>query len=177
LALANLIGGLIVTNETVGKEFLMADTLELERFLPYRLSVLSNLVSRLIADLYEDRFDLKLPEWRVMAVLARRSGLTASEVAEATAMDKVAISRAVSRLLEMKRIVTTPDRTDGRRVHLALSAKGVAVYKEVAPLARSVEEALIAALPATEQDALDRILTRLTAAGRTLHFTVHADAA
>jgi len=51
----------------------MADhlPLELERFLPYRLSILSNRVSQQIAREYQDRFDLSMTEWRVMAVLAR----------------------------------------------------------------------------------------------------------
>jgi hypothetical protein len=45
--------------------------LELERFLPYRLSILSNTVSQSIAAEYQDRFELSMTEWRVMAVLGR----------------------------------------------------------------------------------------------------------
>ena len=45
-----------------------APALNLERFLPYRLSVLSNTVSSRIAKSYA-RFQLTIPEWRVMAVL------------------------------------------------------------------------------------------------------------
>jgi hypothetical protein len=41
--------------------------LDLDRFLPYRLSVLSNRVSDAIAKAYSDRFGLTIPEWRVMA--------------------------------------------------------------------------------------------------------------
>ena len=70
--------------------------LELEHFLPYRLSILSNAVSQAIADDYQRRFDLSMTEWRVMAVLARFDGLSAREVAERTLMDKVAVSRALS---------------------------------------------------------------------------------
>ncbi|HEY6940450.1 helix-turn-helix domain-containing protein, partial [Dokdonella sp.] len=81
----------------------MADhaPLELERFLPYRLSILSNRVSQAIAREYQDRFDLSMTEWRVMAVLARYDGhgLSASEVAARTEMDKVAVSRALTRLV------------------------------------------------------------------------------
>ena len=78
--------------------------LELEGFLPYRLSVLSNTVSQAIAAEYEQRFGLSVTEWRVMAVLGRYTGISAREVAERTAMDKVAVSRAVARLLESGRI-------------------------------------------------------------------------
>ncbi len=54
------------------------NVLELERFLPYRLSVLSNTVSQAIAATYERRFALTITEWRVMAVLGRYDGLSES---------------------------------------------------------------------------------------------------
>lgn len=140
------------------------EPLQLERFLPYRLSVLSNTVSRAVAQLYEDRFDLKLPEWRVMAVLGRFPGRTASEIVETTAMDKVAISRAVKRLVDMGRVTVEGDPRDARRQRLSLSARGHAIYRQVVPLARSVEERLLATLSPADRDAIDRMLTRLTAA-------------
>ena len=79
--------------------------LELERFLPYRLSILSNRISQAIAREYQSRFDLSMTEWRVMAVLARfdSDGLSASEVAARTEMDKVAVSRALARLVAARR--------------------------------------------------------------------------
>ena len=82
----------------------VTDRIELERFLPYRLSVLTNLVSGAIADVYQQRFNLTIPEWRVIAVLARHPGVSAAEVAAHTRMDAVAVSRAVTRLLRAGRI-------------------------------------------------------------------------
>ena len=73
--------------------------LHLEKFLPYRLSVLSNTVSSAIAAAYFMNFGLSIPEWRVMAVLAANPGLSAAEVTARTAMDKVAVSRAVKSLI------------------------------------------------------------------------------
>src|SRR5438445_5347964 len=72
--------------------------LELERFLPYRLSVLTNRISTAIARVYVRRFGLTVPEWRVMAVLGRFGEMPANAVCERTAMDKVRVSRAVARL-------------------------------------------------------------------------------
>ena len=51
--------------------------LQLEHFLPYRLSILSNTISQAIADDYQSRYDISMTEWRVMAVLARFEGLSA----------------------------------------------------------------------------------------------------
>src|SRR5689334_12108617 len=98
-----------------------AATLELDRFLPYRLSVLSNIVSTAIAGAYQDRFGLTIPEWRVMAVLAMNPGLSAAEVAQRTAMDKVAVSRAVASLLKERRIAREMARSDRRRSLLKLA--------------------------------------------------------
>src|SRR3954469_13741602 len=79
--------------------------LDLEHFLPYRLSVLSNRISSAIAREYSQRFGLGVTEWRVMAVLGRYPGLSANQVATRTAMDKVAVSRAVARLLDAGRLL------------------------------------------------------------------------
>src|SRR6185503_14078652 len=112
-----------------------ADRLILERFLPYRLSILSNRVSRAIAARYAKAFDLTIPEWRIIAVLGRRPGLTAKEVAEATEMDKVAVSRAVSRLMAARRVRASADKEDARRQRLSLTAQGEDVHARIAPIA------------------------------------------
>src|SRR6476469_4722707 len=98
-----------------------AAALELEGFLPYRLSVLSNRVSSAIARVYSERFALGVTEWRVMAVLGRYPDLSASEVAQRTAMDKVAVSRAVASLLASGRLQRDIHGDDRRRSVLRLS--------------------------------------------------------
>jgi DNA-binding MarR family transcriptional regulator len=136
-------------------------TLELEHFLPYRLSVLSNLVSGAIARVYSERFDLGVTEWRVMAVLGRYPGLSASEVAQRTAMDKVAVSRAVASLLDSGRLERETHGDDRRRSVLRLSAAGQAIYREVAPMALDFEQRLLAGMDAAERALLFRLLDRL----------------
>lgn len=150
------------------------DTIDLDRFIPYRLSVLTNLVSSTIADAYQRRFGLSIPEWRVLAVLARYPRLSAAEVAELTRMDAVAVSRAVARLAAAGRLRRAMSREDRRRSVLSVSAAGAAVYREVAPLALGYEHELLAALDATERAALDRALDALTARARALSTTRHA---
>ena len=136
-------------------------TLDLERFLPYRLSVLSNTVSEALAALYGERFNLSVTQWRVIAVLGRYPDLSAVEVAERTRMDKVAVSRAVARLLESGRIEREFDDDDRRRSVLRLSEAGYAVYDEVAPLALDFERHVLGGMPAEERDLLFRLLDRL----------------
>ena len=135
--------------------------LDLEYFLPYRLSVLSNTISAAIARDYGERFGLAVTEWRVLAVLGRYDGLSAVEVAERTAMDKVAVSRAVNSLLKSGRIKRGTHADDKRRSVLALSAKGRRVYDEVAPTALRYERELLAVLDGEERVWLERILDKL----------------
>ncbi|HXP00697.1 MAG TPA: MarR family winged helix-turn-helix transcriptional regulator [Luteibacter sp.] len=137
--------------------------LELENFLPYRLSILSNTVSQSIAAEYQDRFELSMTEWRVMAVLGRFAELSAREVAERTAMDKVAVSRAVARLVEAGRVDRSIHDGDKRRSVLKLSEAGWAIHDEVAPMARSHERDLLAKLDETERAQLNRIIDKLLA--------------
>lgn len=145
-----------------------AELLVLEDFLPYRLSILSNRVSRAIATRYAKTFGLTIPEWRIIAVLGRRPGLTAKEVAEATEMDKVAVSRAVARLVEAKRVAARADAQDARRQILSLTAQGESVHARIAPIALAAEEKLLSALDVRERTQLDALLDRLLKAAKEL---------
>lgn len=145
-----------------------SELLVLEEFLPYRLSILSNRVSRAIARRYAKTFDLTIPEWRVIAVLGRRPGLTAKEIAEATEMDKVAVSRAVARLTAARRISARPDPQDARRQLLSLTREGEAVHARIAPIALASEEKLLAELTPRERMQLDELIERLLQAAAKL---------
>ena len=140
----------------------MNDLLILDRFLPYRLSVLSNTVSTAIANRYTERFDLRIPEWRVLAVLGMQPGLSAADVAARTAMDAVAVSRAVTRLLKQGRLERSYTSQDRRRSELRLSEHGQRVYEEIVPIARAYERTLLDGLDVTQRLELDRLLQLLT---------------
>lgn len=135
--------------------------MDLDRFLPYRLSVLSNTVSAALAGAYARRFALTIPQWRVIAVLARSPGLSAAAVAERTAMDKVAVSRAVAGLTRSGRVRRVLAASDRRRSVLTLTARGLAVYRQIVPLALAYERRLLGELSASEQAQLDQLLNRL----------------
>ncbi|MBM4228506.1 MAG: winged helix-turn-helix transcriptional regulator [Gammaproteobacteria bacterium] len=142
--------------------------LRLETFLPYRLSVLANEVSTRLASVYAERFGLTIPEWRVMAVLGEATDVSADFVCDKTGMDRVTVSRAVSRLLVKRHILRRFCRDDRRRSRLALSASGRRIYDQIVPLARRYEEALSAVLEPAERATLDRLISRLQARARVL---------
>jgi DNA-binding MarR family transcriptional regulator len=135
---------------------------DLEHFLPYRLSLLANTVSQGIAHGYERPHGLNVTQWRVLAVLGRYPGSTASEIAERTAMDKVAISRAVAALESRQLLSRRTDGTDRRRQRLYVDeGPGQAVLHQVIPLARAYEAALSEALEPGELKLLNDLMQRL----------------
>lgn len=141
----------------------MDDELILENFLPYRLAVLSNTVSTTVARAYDRRFNVSIPEWRVIAVLGRFPGLSAVEVAERTLMDKVAVSRAVTKLIKNGRIDREFADADKRRSILNLSEEGKKLHDEIAAVALQFERDLLQGFSSEELDNLNSIMERLLA--------------
>ncbi|NCF51952.1 MarR family transcriptional regulator [Gammaproteobacteria bacterium] len=146
----------------------MKEELILEEFLPYRLSVLSHTISTTIAKAYEKQFGISIPEWRVIAILGRFPGLSAVEVADRTMMDKVAVSRAVSKLIETGRIDREFADADRRRSILNLSDEGRRVHNEVAPLALAFERELLNGIDAGDLGVFDTVINELLEKARRL---------
>ncbi len=132
----------------------------LAKFLPYQLSITSNAISDLIARAYRGRFALKIPEWRLMAVLGEVSSATQRELVAATAMDKVTVNRASKALEDRALIGRAPNAADGRSHHLALTDTGRELYDQIVPLALSVEAELV---HSDEAKALEAMLAQLRA--------------
>jgi DNA-binding MarR family transcriptional regulator len=97
-------------------------------------------------------------------VLGRYPDLTATELVERTAMDKVAVSRAVASLVADGRLTRKVDGEDRRRARLRLSAKGYRIYDEVAPLALAYQQKLLCELGADDRMQLESLLSRLNVA-------------
>jgi len=146
----------------------MNEELILEDFLPYRLSVLSHTISTNIARVYEKRFGVSIPEWRVIAILGRFPGLSAVEVADRTLMDKVAVSRAVTKLIKNGRIDREFANADRRRSILNLSEEGRKVHNEIAPLALQFERELLQDISEEDYATYNVILNRLLSKARLL---------
>lgn len=139
----------------------MNEALNLEEFLPYRLSVLSHTISTTIAKAYEAKFGVSIPEWRVIAILGRFPGLSAVEVADRTMLDKVAVSRAVTKLIKNGRIDREFADADRRRSILQLSDDGQQVHDEIAPLALTFENELLQGIGAENFETFNVVLERL----------------
>lgn len=138
--------------------------LRLDAFLPYRLSIASNRVSDAVATTYSALFGLRIPEWRLVAVMAEGDGLSQQELGRRTRMDKVTVSRAAIALAGRGLIVREPDATDKRAARLSLTSAGRDLYDQVAPKALAIEAELFAGFSGEELRAFRDMLDRVEAA-------------
>jgi DNA-binding MarR family transcriptional regulator len=126
-------------------------SLELARFVPFRLNRLAAGVSEHLAAVYRGRFALEIPEWRVIATVGQRPDCTAQHVAASTRMHKTRVSRAIAQLLRRGLLSRAAAQRDRRKRRLRLSAAGRRLYAELVPLALERERALLHCLTAAER--------------------------
>jgi DNA-binding MarR family transcriptional regulator len=139
-----------------------AEDFQLENFLPFRLSVAAESVSRVIARQHLVHLGLGMPEWRLLAAVGRFGILSPSVAGEQTAMDKVKVSRAAASLAARGLLRQARDPDDGRGRLLSLTRKGTTIYSGVSPTAREVETLLAAGLSKAEWITLNRALDKLS---------------
>ena len=135
--------------------------LTLEKYMPYRLSIVSNKVSTIVAQTYKDKFALSITEWRIMAVLGEYPGASADEISVKTQIEKSLISRAIGQLLKRKLVLRKIAKDDKRRSHISHSETGYEEYAEIDPLSLQYEKALLDCLSEQEQAVLSDMIERL----------------
>jgi DNA-binding MarR family transcriptional regulator len=138
----------------------MRDTFVLEEFLPFRLNRLAAEVSLRLSALYGERFDLDIPQWRVLATLSAGS-CTARDIVISTRTHKSTISRAVQQLENRRLIERAVSGSDKRAYHLQLTSEGRKLFRQLQPLVLTYEKELLAKIPAADAKGLWRGLRAL----------------
>jgi DNA-binding MarR family transcriptional regulator len=138
-----------------------AATLKLEDFLPYRLNVVASLVSQALSRIYAERYDIGVPEWRVLVTLGQYGVMTGKQIGAHSHMHKTKVSRAVAELEKRKFVSRRTNRADLRESFLSLTAAGRGVYEELAPSALDFTKRLVEVIDPTDRAALDRALRQL----------------
>jgi DNA-binding MarR family transcriptional regulator len=133
----------------------------LEQFVPYKLSVVANRISQSIGHLFEEKFDIQIPEWRIIMALDMFGDLPFYEIVDRTSMDKARVSRALKRLSDLGLILSRPDPFDGRKVILRITPKGRRMCAAILPDAERMEEYFLSVLSPEERREFDLILDRL----------------
>ena len=136
--------------------------LKLEGFLPYRLNVVASLVSQALSRIYAERYNIGVPEWRVLVTLGQYGMMTGKAIGAHSHMHKTKVSRAVA-LLERRKLVTRrANRADLREAFLTLTPAGRAMYEDLAPIALDFATRLSEAIEPADRSAFERAVNRLT---------------
>lgn len=143
--------------------------MNLQAFFPYRLAVLADAVSRSMSQVYGQRFQLSRDEWRVLAALHEKGQMRTTEVIAHTTLDKMQVSRAVTRLERDGLIARTEAHEDRRNRVLSLLPPGRTLLRKVIPLVLAREAFLLDSLSADERAALDAAMHKLLAAAEQLN--------
>lgn len=141
----------------------MAD-FELTRFLPFRLNRLAAEISEQLAALYAERFDIDIPQWRVLATLSSGNDWTAKAIVASTRTHKSTISRAVEALTQRGLIEAVQSTDDKRAYRLRLTAQGRKLFRQLEPLVMEYEKKLMEQLGENDGRRLEKTITALETA-------------
>jgi len=145
--------------------------MNLQAFLPYRLAVVADAVSRALAAVYANRFKLTRDQWRVIAQLAEERELKATELGTRTSLPKMQVSRALAGLERDGLITRAIDPDDRRKLVVRLTAAGRVLYRKIEPIVLEREAFLLQALSSDERAALTLALARVEQRARQLQQT------
>ena len=116
---------------------------QLTRFLPFRLNRLAAEISEQLSALYAERFQIDIPQWRVLATLSAGNDFTAKAIVASTRTHKSTISRAVEALTHRGLIEAVQSQDDKRAYRLRLTSKGRKLFRELEPLVLDFEKKLM----------------------------------
>ncbi|GIT88759.1 MarR family winged helix-turn-helix transcriptional regulator [Roseobacter sp. OBYS 0001] len=133
----------------------------LSEFLPYKLSVLSSRISKMLSKVYGAEYGLSTPEWRVLVHVARREKMSVREIHDSVYLEKPSVSRAVTKLEKAGLLAKSTCDADHRLVEIEVTASGLDVFNGIVPAALSFENALMSTFSDAERDQFNTLMERL----------------
>lgn len=134
---------------------------DLERYLPYRFTVLAARLSAELAKQYKVKYGISMPEWRVLLNVGYAEDLSVRDIERRVNLEKSKVSRAVAKLEAKGYLTKQIDASDRRLLKLALTKQGAELLSELIPIAQSFQSELNRMLgdqQETLQLALDRLM-------------------
>ncbi len=129
----------------------------------YRMTRIHAEAGGLVIRVCEGRFGITRQEWRVMSHIALTDGIHPTDLAQRCGLDKARTSRNLHSLVQKQLVLRQPQPSDRRHVVVRLTPEGRRVHDELLPLARRINQEVLAALSPEEVDWLDGVLDRLQA--------------
>lgn len=142
--------------------------LDMELFVPATLVYLAQKISASASAIYRPEFGVGITDWRIMALLAYEPWIAPVRIAEATGLDKGAVSRSLRDLNEAGIVEVAGGKANQRRLPVALTAKGLALHDKIVKIALARQERLLAGFSERERVALRGFLARMRAQVETM---------
>lgn len=131
--------------------------------LTYRLLRLSNTLGLYSSRRYRSQYDVTLPEWRVLSIIALLGTTSARDISRALATDKAWVGLTVQKLEQRGFLKRASDRQDGRRTLVNLTREGRDVHDAIMANARRRQRRLLGTLGDDGAEKLFASLDRLQA--------------
>lgn len=139
-----------------------------EELISFRVSVLSQMLSRVVHADVSSHLNLSSRQWRVLVMLHRLGPATSGEVARATHLDQSQVSRASYELVGKGLLRMNADPDDRRRQCLSLTREGVHLINTGVVRSKARQQQLRACLSEMEYKALGTVLEKLMRQAQTM---------
>jgi len=136
---------------------------EPEELITFRVSVLSQLLSRVVEGSVSQTLGLSSRQWRVLVMLNRLGPSTSGQVAAATRLDHSQVSRASYELVDKGLIAMDSDQADRRRQRLSVTEAGTQILRRGIVGSQVRQDRLRASMDDADYAVLGRALTALSA--------------
>jgi DNA-binding MarR family transcriptional regulator len=91
-------------------------------------------------------------QYAILLTVAQNEGLSQTSLVEKTGIDRSTLADIIRRLLKKGLIQRRRTKEDARAYAVKLTEEGVRVLKQVEPMARKVDDRILAALPGNQRD-------------------------
>jgi DNA-binding MarR family transcriptional regulator len=135
--------------------------LDYERHVSALIQIIANKLSSGASRLWRKQFGFGTIEYRVIALLAIKPGISPQVISQAIGFDKAAISRSIKNLQERGLVAITPDAKRTRSLHVTLTDAGYTTHDKIIPLGIERERRFVSCLSKAEVELLLEILARL----------------
>lgn len=126
-----------------------------------KLNVVNVKMSRQIGQAVQKLADLRLPEWRILALLAEAGSLSQADIRNQIGMDKGQISRTVKNMLANDLVASEAGAAKTRNVRLSLTEKGASVHERVGVMMEQRNAELLGMLTPEQKTSLFEGLERI----------------
>ena len=137
--------------------------IDINVYAPYFLASINSSLSRGASALYQSEFGVGVTEWRVLSWIATEPGCGAARICDGIAIDKGAVSRAITRLETMGLLSATPAANDPRRKYLTLTEAGFDLHARMMEVSLEREIELLDGVDPKDYEAFLRVMRKLRA--------------